>query len=67
MASWAPQVHVDGEWSGNSLRFETKMEAEAWASALLTRWFVPSDSRAIESDDPVNYRLNADGTVEAVK
>jgi hypothetical protein len=24
---------------------------------LLSRWFVPTDSRAAESDDPVNYQF----------
>lgn len=56
--SWKPQVFVKSEnkWCGNALVFETREEAEQNASDLLMRWFVPTDSRAIESTDPVNYR-----------
>jgi len=55
--SWKPEVLVDGQWSGNALRFATKEEAEASGRELLSRWFVPSDSRAAESSDPVNYKF----------
>lgn len=56
--SWKPQVFLPNEnkWCGNALVFETKEEAENNARDLLMRWFVPTDSRAIESDEPVNYR-----------
>lgn len=56
-SSWKPEVLVSGTWSGNSLRFATKEEAEASGRELLGRWFVPVDSRATESDDPVNYKF----------
>ena len=56
--SWKPEVFVDGQWAGNALRFATKEEAEASGRELLSRWFVPTDSRAAESDDPVNYRFD---------
>ncbi len=55
--SWKPEVFVDGSWSGNSLAFATKEEADRWVRDLLMRWFVPSDSRSVESDEPVNYEL----------
>lgn len=51
--SWAPQVFVDGEWVSNGLRFATEAEADQWAHALLLRWFVPTDARAIPTSDPV--------------
>ncbi len=56
--SWKPQVFLASEnkWCGNALVFETEEEACQNASDLLMRWFVPTDSRAIESTDPVNYR-----------
>jgi hypothetical protein len=57
--SWKPEVYT-GTWNGNALRFATKEEAEASGKELLSRWFVPTDSRAVESDDPVNYRFNFD-------
>lgn len=56
--SWKPEVFVDGQWAGNAVRFATKEEAEASGRELLSRWWVPSDSRATESEDPVNYRFD---------
>jgi hypothetical protein len=63
--SWKPEVLVDGAWSGNGMAFETKEEAERWGLDLLARWIVPRDSRAVESDEPVNYRLVAGQAVRA--
>ncbi len=65
--SYAPEMFVDGGWSGNALRFATEAEAEAWGRDLLMRWFVPSDSRAVPSTDPVNYRRRDDGMIEEVQ
>lgn len=53
--SWKTEVCVDGKWASNAVRFSSKAEAEAAGVELLSRWFVPTDSRAAESDDPVNY------------
>lgn len=55
--SWKPEVFVEGEWAGNGMAFATKEEAELWARDLLNRWFVPTDSRAVESDEEVNYEI----------
>jgi hypothetical protein len=61
--SWKPEVCVSGEWSSNGLRFATRAEAEAsgreyYRDAInASRWYVPTDSRATESSDPVNYRF----------
>lgn len=52
------EVCVEGKWATNSVRFATKEEAEAAGRELLTRWYVPTDSRAAESDDPVNYKFD---------
>jgi hypothetical protein len=54
--SWKSEVYT-GSWSSNSLRFATESEADNSGRELLTRWFVPTDSRAVESDDPVNCRF----------
>lgn len=54
--NWKPEVFVEGKWSQNALVFATREEAEQNARDLLMRWFVPTDSRAAESDEPVNYR-----------
>lgn len=64
--SWAPEVLVDGKWSSNNLRFATKVEAERWARDLLNRWFVPTDSRAVESTDAVSHKLTNGGIAEAI-
>ena len=55
--SWKAEVCADGSWSSNALRFATKEEAEKSGRELLSRWMVPTDSRAAESDDPVNYKF----------
>jgi hypothetical protein len=56
--SWKTEVCVNGDWSTNSCRYETKEEAEAAGRELLSRWFLPTDSRAATSDDPVNYQFD---------
>lgn len=56
--NWKMEVFVDGSWSSNSCVYATKAEAVAAGVELLSRWFVPSNSRAVESSDPVNYRFN---------
>jgi len=58
MKSYKMEVLVGDKWSTNSCVFATKEEAEAAGVELLSRWFVPVDSRAVESDKPVNYRFN---------
>jgi hypothetical protein len=64
--SYAPEVLVDGTWCGNSLRFATREEARANVSNLMGRWFVPTDSRVVESGDAVNYRwVDGKGLVAA--
>lgn len=57
--SFKPQVQVHGEgdkWHSNGLAFATRGEAEANASDLFGRWTMATGHRAIESDQPVNYR-----------
>jgi hypothetical protein len=55
MNSWKTEVCVDGKWATNALRFATQDEAEKAGRELLSRWWVPTDSRAAQSDEPVNY------------
>lgn len=55
--SWKPEVFAEGEWCANGMAFETEAEAKHWADDLLMRWFVPTDARAVESDQPVNYKI----------
>ncbi len=67
--SWAPEVQADGagihKWSGNGLRFATKKEAEAWVYGLSLRWLLVTDTRVVESSDPVNYAF-VNGNLESV-
>ena len=53
--SYKTEVCVDGKWANSAVRFATAKEAEEYGVELLSRWFVPTDSRAAESADPVNY------------
>ena len=55
--SYKPEVLVNGTWAGNALRFATQEEAFGSVMALRMRWWVPEDGRAVESEDPVNYRF----------
>lgn len=56
--SWKMEVCTNGTWASNACVYATKEEAEAAGVELLTRWFVPTASRAVESDDAVNYKFN---------
>ena len=47
---------MDGRWSSNALRFATQEEAFGSMMMLRMRWWVPTDGRATESEDAVNYR-----------
>jgi hypothetical protein len=57
MKSWKSEVIADnsGNWCGNELRFETKAEAEGYVLDLFHRWTLVRRTRAVPSDDPVNY------------
>lgn len=63
--NWKPEVKVSGNWEHNGLVFATKEEAEASAQSLFTRWTLATDHRAVESEDPVNYRI-VDNKMERV-
>jgi hypothetical protein len=56
--SFKIEVLVDGKWSTNSLRFATKGEAEASVRELMSRWYVPEEGRAAESEDPVSHSFD---------
>lgn len=57
--NWKPEVQTgnDKNWYGNALVFATRKEAEYSARDLMGRWLLVVDYRAVESDDPVNYRI----------
>lgn len=58
MKSYAPEVVADnsGKWAGNGLRFATEEEAKKNVADLMSRWFLVTKTRVVESEDPVNYR-----------
>lgn len=57
--SWRPEVKVAGEdtWHKNGLRFATEAEAKQSATDLMMRWMLVTNCRAVECDDPVNYKI----------
>jgi hypothetical protein len=61
--SFAPEVQTgrSSAWTGNALRFATREEAEANVANLMMRWLMVTDTRVVESDDPVNYRWTDEG------
>ena len=56
--SFKPEVIADSsvKFCGNDLRFATREEAEANVRDLAARWYLVTQTRVVESDDPVNYR-----------
>lgn len=67
--SWKPEIQTinDDKWYGNALRFATKEEAEYSAKGVYSRWLLARAWRAVESNDPVNHKIDLEkGTMEAV-
>jgi hypothetical protein len=60
--SYKAEVIADssGEWVSNGLAFATEEEAHAYGRDLMGRWTLVREVRTVESDEPVNYRFNAD-------
>lgn len=67
--SWKPEVRTgtDPKFYANNLAFATKEEAERSARDLMGRWMLVVEWRVVESDQPVNYRITAEGVMEEVK
>jgi hypothetical protein len=66
MPNWKPTVKVNGKWEVNSLVFATKEEAEENAKDLMSRWMLVTDSMAVPTELPVNYRM-VDGQLTNVE
>jgi len=56
MKNWKMEVLTDS-WAGNACVYATEQEAIDAGKELLSRWYVPSDSRAVTTADPVNYQF----------
>lgn len=59
--SWINEVIADnsGKWCSNACHFATKEEADAYGRDLFGRWTLVREFRAAPSDEPVNYRWDA--------
>ena len=57
--SWKAEVVADnsGRWIGNHMCFATKEVAEAYLRDLKARWKAVRNTRVVESDQRVNYRV----------
>lgn len=66
--SFKPEVSTDGgkSFHQNNLAFATRDEAEISARSLMPRWTLGTDWRAVESAQPVNYRICRDGALKAI-
>ena len=61
--SWKAEVitNAEGNWVSNRLRFETEEEAAEYVTDLAARWLMVTDTRVIESDDPIsNHYINGE-------
>ena len=70
MKSFKPAVEVAGEagrYHTNNLAFATREEAERSARDLMSRWMLVTNWSVVESDQPVNYRLDEAGQLHAVQ
>ena len=61
--SYKAEVIADnsGQWTGNGLAFATEAEAAGYVDDLTMRWYAVRESRVVESEEPVNYRWDAEG------
>ena len=65
--SWKPAIKTSGEdFHLNGQAFETKEEAEAMAKDIFSRWMQATDHKAVESDEPANYRI-INGALEPIQ
>jgi hypothetical protein len=52
--------------SFNAVVFATAEEAETGGRELLSRWFVPTGYKVVETEDEVNYRI-VNNQIESIK
>lgn len=65
--SWKPAIETLGkDLHLNAQAFETKEEAEAMAKDIFSRWMLATDHKAVESDEPANYRI-INGALEPIR
>ena len=49
---------VEGKTSFNAVVLATHDEADCAARELMSRWFVPTGWKVVETDDAVNYKFD---------
>ena len=49
-------TNAEGAWVSNRLRFATYQEAVEYVCDLAGRWTWVTETRVVETGDPVNYR-----------
>lgn len=56
--NWRPMVVADstGTWVGNGLVFATEEEAIQSANSLMSRWMLVTNTCAMPTNNPVNYK-----------
>lgn len=64
--SWKPEFCINGVWYDNAVRFATEKEAKDNAHDKFMVWSVPTDCRAVPSEDSPNYTY-LEGRLEAIK
>ena len=65
--SWKPAIKTSGgDFHLNGRAFETKEEAEAMAKDIFGKWMLATDYKAVESDEPANYRI-INGALEPIR
>jgi hypothetical protein len=67
--SFAPQVRTgsDPKFYGNALRFETKEEAQGNVDHLAGRWLAVTETRVVETDDPITHVWESPGNRAAAR
>ena len=68
MSNYRPEISTDGgkSFGQNAQVFATKEEAETMAKDIFNRWMLATDHKAVESDEPANYRI-INGVLEPIQ
>ncbi len=58
------KTYADPQWCPNGLAFETRHEASLYVARVAMRWTLVTDTRVVESEDPINaVQLDSGETV----
>lgn len=62
--SYKVEFKCQGEWCSNGQAFATEPEAKHAGTARFMVWYLPTDMRVVESDEPVNYAVIDNAAVQ---